>query len=175
MPQKDNGAHFGDTGENDHYGGPMHEDHADDRRTGPDQSGEDLPADTRDEHEPDRSGSGFNRDRSLLKATGIHLSGMVGFYFTTIILANILAPLILWVIWKGGSECIEKHGTEALNFQISMTLYTILSIPFLLICMIGVIPILLVALAEIILPIIAAIYAWNGEPYSYPMTIRFVG
>ena len=100
---------------------------------------------------------------------------MVGFHFTTIILANILGPLILWVIWRGGSEFIEKHGTEALNFQISMTLYTILSIPFLFICMIGVIPMFLVALAEVILPIIAAIYAWNVEPYSYPMTIRFVG
>jgi len=175
MPQEDDGAHFVDTGENEHYGGPMHEDHSDDRRINPDSSGEALSGDPPDEHEPDQSRSGFNRDSSLLKATVIHLSGMVGFYFTTIILANILAPLILWVIWRGGSEFIEKHGTEALNFQISMALYTILSIPLLLICMIGVIPILLVALAELILPIIAAIYAWNGEPYSYPMTIRFVG
>ena len=88
----------------------------------------------------------------------------------------IAAPLIMWSIKKDESPFLDDHGREALNFQISLIIYTIFIFPLgLLTCGIGfiVFPILLYVLGLIGM-IQAAIAANRGEFYRYPMTIRFI-
>lgn len=56
-------------------------------------------------------------------ATFIHLSTFCRFFFP---LGNIFGPLILWVINKDKSEFVDRHGKQALNFQLSIFLYVLI-------------------------------------------------
>ncbi len=58
----------------------------------------------------------------------IHLSGFVGLLFTFI--GNIIAPLVLWLIFRSRSDMADFHGKKALNFQISISLYGLIIIVF---------------------------------------------
>jgi uncharacterized Tic20 family protein len=86
---------------------------------------------------------------------------------------NILGPLVVWLIKRHDSPYIDYHGKEALNFQISLTLYLIAS-AVLIIVLVGILLIIVVGVAGIVLTIIAAVRASEGEEYRYPMTIRLV-
>ena len=68
---------------------------------------------------------------------------------------------------------IDEQGKESLNFQISMTIYGIVAAVLILI-LIGVLLLVAVFLADLILVIVAAVRASNGESYRYPLTIRFL-
>ncbi len=54
----------------------------------------------------------------------IHLSALFAFLGGWIL--QILAPLILWLVFRGKSPLVNEHGKAALNFQISMILYEVL-------------------------------------------------
>lgn len=64
-------------------------------------------------------------------ATFIHLSTFSRFIIP---LGNYIGPIILWMVNKDKSEFVDSHGKQAINFQISILLYTIiigtLTIPF---------------------------------------------
>ncbi|MGE5944977.1 MAG: DUF4870 domain-containing protein [Flavobacteriales bacterium] len=64
-------------------------------------------------------------------ATFIHLSTFSRFIIP---LGNFMGPIILWIANKEKSEFIDNHGKQAINFQLSVLLYTIIlgtiSIPF---------------------------------------------
>ena len=66
-------------------------------------------------------------------ATFIHLSTFSRFIVP---LGNFLGPIILWVANKDKSSFVDAHGKQAINFQISILLYTVvlgaLTIPFFL-------------------------------------------
>jgi uncharacterized Tic20 family protein len=101
-----------------------------------------------------------------------HLSGFAG-YFGIIPFASIIGPLVVWLLKKDASEFVDEHGKEALNFQITMSIaYAITLMMFLII--IGVFLLPLLGLWIIVLVIVAAIKASNGERFRYPLTIRFV-
>lgn len=55
-------------------------------------------------------------------ATGIHLLTFGKWIFP---LGNFVFPIILWMINANKSAFIDRHGKQAINFQISMTLYSI--------------------------------------------------
>jgi uncharacterized Tic20 family protein len=55
-------------------------------------------------------------------ATGIHLLTFGKWIFP---LGNFVLPILLWMINSKKSEFIDRHGKQAINFQISITLYTI--------------------------------------------------
>ena len=63
--------------------------------------------------------------------TLIHLSTFSKYLFP---FGNFIAPLILWSAQKRNSAFIDKHGRDAINFQLSTLLYLIalvvISIPF---------------------------------------------
>ncbi|MDG1573395.1 DUF4870 domain-containing protein [Robiginitalea sp. M366] len=63
----------------------------------------------------------------------IHGSTLCRFFIP---LGHFLLPLVLWLSNKNQSAFVDYHGKQALNFQISMTLYNfmlgLLSVPFLL-------------------------------------------
>ena len=52
----------------------------------------------------------------------IHLSTLSKYVFP---LGNFIVPLILWTLNKDKSEFIDKHGKQALNFQLSLLLYAV--------------------------------------------------
>ena len=64
-------------------------------------------------------------------ATFIHLSTFSRFIIP---LGNFIGPIVLWSINKDKSSFIDKHGKQAINFQISILLYAIIigsiAIPF---------------------------------------------
>ncbi len=99
-----------------------------------------------------------------------HLSTFAGYMVP---FGNIIAPLVLWVMKKDEYPLVDDQGKEAINFQISITIYVIMSI-VLVFLVIG-IPLLIgLLIYEIIATIIAAIKANDGEQYRYPFTIRFI-
>jgi uncharacterized Tic20 family protein len=129
----------------------------------------------------------------------IHLSALSKYLIP---LGNIFGPLLFWLIWRDKSKFVDFHGKEALNFNLSMLIYKlvilvlglimfispflaglsrldqgespitfILSIPgfFLFIGGFGILEIV-----WIVLIIVAAIKAGNGEYYKYPLTLRLI-
>jgi len=88
-------------------------------------------------------------------------------------LGNIIGPLVIWLIKKNDDPFFDEQGKEALNFQISMTIYAIIS-AILMLIVIGIFLLVLVAVLDLILTVIAAVKVSNGESYHYPLTIRFL-
>jgi uncharacterized Tic20 family protein len=100
-----------------------------------------------------------------------HITALAG--FIGLPLANIIAPLVIWLLKKQESPSVDAHGKESVNFQISMTIYTILA-GLSCFVLIGVVLLPAVLIANLVLIIIASIKASNGQFYRYPLTIRFI-
>jgi uncharacterized Tic20 family protein len=99
-----------------------------------------------------------------------HLSALAGFIIP---LGNVIGPLVIWMIKKDVYPLVDDQGKEALNFQISMTIYYIISCILILI-LIG-IPLLIgLALFSLVVTIIAMVKASDGVAYRYPLSIRFI-
>lgn len=78
-----------------------------------------------------------------------------------IILLGILAPLIVWLVFRERSEFVNDQSKEALNFSIIGTIVSVVT------CGIGFIVVIIFA-------IIAAIAANKGENYRYPFNWRVI-
>lgn len=101
-----------------------------------------------------------------------HLAGFSG-YLTGV--GWILGPLIVWLLKKSEMPSVDAHGKEALNFQISFLIYALLLVVGgFLSCGIGFFLLVPFGIAQIVLMIIGAIKAGNGELYRYPLTIRMI-
>jgi len=100
-----------------------------------------------------------------------HLAGLAGYLMPCV--GNIIGPLILWQIKKDEYPFVDEQGKEAVNFQISMTLYAIISIS-LIVIIIGLFLLSAVVVVDLIFLLVAAVKANNGQSYCYPFTIRFV-
>jgi uncharacterized Tic20 family protein len=85
----------------------------------------------------------------------------------------VLGPLLVWLIKKEDHPFIDEQGKEALNFQITMMLAVVVSL-LLILVLIGVFLLAVVGIMMVVLPIVAAVKANNGEHYHYPFTFRFV-
>lgn len=99
-----------------------------------------------------------------------HLSAFIGF---VIPLGNVLGPLIIWLVKREGSAFIDSHGKEALNFGISVTIYSAIA-TLLIILSIGVLLLGALLLFWVIYVFIAAVKANEGKAYRYPFTFRFI-
>jgi uncharacterized protein len=110
-----------------------------------------------------------NRDQNMW-AMLCHLSALAGF---VIPLGNIIGPLVIWLIKKDEYALVNDQGKEALNFQISMTIYYIVA-AILIIILIGIVLLVGLAIFSLIVTIIAMIKANDGVAYRYPMCIRFI-
>ena len=99
-----------------------------------------------------------------------HFSAFVGLIFP---FGNILAPLIIWLIKKDEMSFVENQGKEILNFQISMTIYLLIS-GILCIILIGIPIIIGLVIFCFIITIIAAISANDGKSYRYPINLRLI-
>jgi len=141
--------------------------------------------------------SSSERSNSLL----IHLSALSSLFIP---FGSIILPIILWQTMKKESSFVDQHGKEAVNFNLSFLLYFTLSILLLFGSLFGsiltgvnaeqssdpdaiaavlfssggfvvaILLIIILSVIKLILMIIAAIKANDGNHNKYPMIIRFI-
>lgn len=100
-----------------------------------------------------------------------HLASYAMYVVPAVGIANVLGPVIVWHIKKHESPFVDDQGKESVNFQLSMTLYSILLAPF---CLFGLPFVFVTWLMSVIMPIVAGMAAQKGEYYRYPLTLRIV-
>ncbi len=100
-----------------------------------------------------------------------HLAALLG--YVGIPFGHIFGPLIIWLTKKDEDTFISVHARESLNFQISITIYMMLSF-ILMFVLIGFVLIFVIMVLHITLSIVAALRANDGQFYRYPFTFRFV-
>lgn len=101
-------------------------------------------------------------------ATMGHLSAFVQFFG----IPAVLGPLVVWLL-KKDDPFASDQAKEALNFNISILIYGILSAVAILL-LVGLILLPIVAISWFVLVIVASVKASGGEAYRYPFTIRFI-
>lgn len=109
----------------------------------------------------------------------------------------ILGPLVAWLVKKGESEFVDRHGKESLQFQACFLAYHMvfvcggivsffgafavgeasgdsdLTVGLSMAVLIGLVAIaLLLRLFVCVMAIVAAVRAYRGEEFRYPLTIR---
>jgi uncharacterized Tic20 family protein len=100
-----------------------------------------------------------------------HLCALIGLLGNGV--GFLLGPLVVWLLKKEDDPFIDEQGKEAVNFQITMFIAIVLCVPLMLL-LIGFPLLILIALMMTIFPIIGAVKANEGEPYRYPLSIRFI-
>ena len=102
-----------------------------------------------------------------------HVSSLSSF----IGIPGFIGPLIVWLTKKDELPFAAEQAKEALNFQISLIIYTIVCV-ILTVTVIGAIVgipgLIAVVIIEVVFTIIASIKAGEGQSYRYPMTIRLI-
>lgn len=117
----------------------------------------------------EKTSGSFSKDEKNW-AMYCHLSGLLG---VIIPFGNIVAPLIIWQLKRDELPFVNDQGKEALNFQISITIYLFAS-AILILIIIGIFLLLAIGLLSTIFAIIAAINAADGIKYRYPLTLRLI-
>lgn len=84
------------------------------------------------------------------------------------IFTGLLGPLLVYLI--ADDEFTKENARNALNWQISLTIYSIISI-VLMIVLIGFLLIPVLILLNLVFCIMAAVKASDGEIWEYPITI----
>ena len=128
-------------------------------------------------------------------ATAAHVAALVLALLTswTAGFAGMLAAGVIYLLKRDDSPFAAAHAREAFNFNLSMFLYacavcligalllgaTVLTLGIGLILTLPAGLVLLAAVAAIavmwlVCGVIAAVKAWNGEHYRYPLTIRLL-
>ena len=107
-------------------------------------------------------------------AMGCHLAALT--CYVGIPFGNILGPLLVWLFKKDEYALVDEHGKEALNFQISVMVYSLVAVIVIVIPVAIALGILLAALfaVNLVLIIVAAIQTSNGETFRYPLSIKFI-
>jgi uncharacterized Tic20 family protein len=99
-----------------------------------------------------------------------HIAAFCGY---VVPFGNMVGPLVVWVLKKDQSEFVDFHGKESLNFQITITIAAIVA-GFSLLLLIGFLLLPAVLIFDLVMKIVAAVKASNGEYFRYPLTIRLV-
>jgi len=107
---------------------------------------------------------------SRMWATLAHISALSGLIVP---FGNILGPLVVWLIKREEMPFVDNQGKEALNFNISMSIYMLVAMALILV-LIGIPLLIFLAIAWLVLVILASIKANEGVAYRYPVTIRLI-
>lgn len=86
---------------------------------------------------------------------------------------GLIAPILIWVINKHRSPFVDRHGVAYLNKLLSYVLYGVVSL-LLTFVLIGIPMLVALLLLDLVTTIMAAVAANRGEPYEYPLTIKFM-
>jgi uncharacterized Tic20 family protein len=99
-----------------------------------------------------------------------HISAFASFLMP---FGGVIGPLVIWVSKRDESTWVNENGKASLNFQLSILLYIILTIPLCFI-IIGFPIIAVLILLRIIFIVIASIKASKGVEFRYPLAIPFI-
>ena len=111
----------------------------------------------------------MRQDNQLLVLT--HLSQLLDLITG---MGGLIVPLIIWLTQKDKVMGMDLHGKMILNFQISIFIYSIVSIPLIFLFGLGIFLLLGIGIIALVFPILNAIKASNGETPSYPLSIEFI-
>ena len=100
-----------------------------------------------------------------------HITAFALFILPTI--GHIIGPLIIWLMKKDQSAWVDRQGKNALNFQISITIYFFVSL-LLIPVIIGIILVVAVAIFWLVSVIMASVRVNDGEDYQYMFSINFI-
>lgn len=124
-----------------------------------------------------------------------HVSALVLALCTSWIagVAGMLGAGVVYLVKRDASPFVAAHAREAFNFNLSMFLYaaiagvvgfvlvgaTVLTLGLGIILtapagLVLVLAIAAISLLWLVCSIVAAMKAWSGEPYRYPLTIRLL-
>lgn len=111
----------------------------------------------------------FREDRQLLVITHLtqYLDYVTGF-------GGLIVPLILWLTNRDAVLGMNEHGKSVINLQLSLILYLVIGIPSILLLGLGILLLVFAGMLSLIMPIVNAVRASNGESPSYFGTIRFI-
>jgi len=102
-------------------------------------------------------------------ATLIHLSAFISLFIGL----NFLAPLVLWLLKRDESSFLNEQGKEAINFNLTISIFSVFAIILTLI-LIGWPLLWLLSVLWLVLVLVAAVNANQGKNYRYPVSIRFI-
>ena len=91
-----------------------------------------------------------------------HLSILAG--------VGVLVPLIVYLVKKDESPLVGYHAKEALNFHLSILIYSTVCIA----TCVGAPLVIGIGIAGMVFSIIAAVKSSDLIPYRYPLTLRLV-
>jgi uncharacterized Tic20 family protein len=86
---------------------------------------------------------------------------------------HLIGPLVMWLVKKDESAFVDANGKESLNFQITVTIATVVS-GILCLLLIGFLLLPVVIVGSLVLTIIASIKANEGTVYRYPFCLRLI-
>ncbi len=89
------------------------------------------------------------------------------------LVSGFVGPLIIWLIKKDESDFVDDQGKEALNFGISITIYSFVA-GLSLMVVIGILLMPAVGIFALVNIIRAAMAANKGERFRYPLCIRLI-
>ncbi|MFS0776508.1 DUF4870 domain-containing protein [Neobacillus sp. 3P2-tot-E-2] len=85
----------------------------------------------------------------------------------------IIGPLVIWLLKKDESSFINYHGREYFNFFISYTVYSVIS-GILIFLIVGIFLLWILGLMALVFTIIAAVKAYEGNEYRFPLIFRVI-
>ena len=100
-----------------------------------------------------------------------HLSALAGLVMPLI--GIVLGPLAVWLARRDESPFVTAHAKEALNFNLSVLLGAVVC-GVLMLVFVGFLLGTALFIIWLVLTLVAAIKASEGESYRYPFSMRFV-
>ena len=100
-----------------------------------------------------------------------HLAALFGLLLPVI--GNALAPWLVWLSKRDESPFIASQAREAVNFNLTVSLAAILC-SLLMLVFVGFLLGTALFIAWLVLTLIAAIKASEGEDYRYPFSLHFI-
>ena len=116
-------------------------------------------------HAPAPTGAPLSDSDQRMWATIAHIGPVI---------ASFVAPLVIWLVFKGRGQFVEEQAKEALNFQITVAIAAV-AISIITAITLGIGGILYLAfIVALVFMIMGAIAANKGEAYRYPLNWRII-
>ena len=100
-----------------------------------------------------------------------HLSAFVGLVIPLV--GSVLGPLAVWLARRDQSAFVALHAKEAINFNITVALAAVVC-ALLMLVFVGFLLGTALFVAWLVMTLVAAIKASEGETYRYPFSLRFI-
>jgi uncharacterized protein len=123
-----------------------------------------------DRQRVDQSSGSEDKD-SRFKLIGCHLSALS--VWIGLPLGNLIFPYLIWAFGRHDSARLNREGLECLNFQLSLTLYILLS-ALMFYLYIGFLMLSGLFLLHLVSALYAAYRSWQGKAVRYPLTIQII-